>query len=463
MAAIQPPANFAATPASDGQSIELTWSSVPTYTQFEIEKNGEHFGYTGALSFTDFDVVPEEQFQYRIRTFGTGVASTGQVSSVPQVFESDFSQTVIASLQNFATPLAQETDSALGPIVVIKGSTSGIQVPLPTGGSDTSMIQNIIDNAPDGSVINFQPNVTYIVPTTGISVGGAADQSGITLDGHGCTLYNNAAQVFDVNGNGTIKRNVIKVGGAGASPTSAIDCTVKDFTVFNDQGGGSTWGYGLIIRGKSHGILVQNIFAKSGQGDGLYIANTGTDGDDTKVPHDILVQDSVFGDPTSQNWRRHCCSIVAAYDITIERCTFDKTGGGSGGTLVDIEPLGGDTAHHITFNDCDFGWYSPNSARRSVQCNGTGVWNVTLENSRSSGSILGMVINTSSDPTPFHDFLFADNVSDPNFPTSAQTGALVRAEAVTFGVTVVRNRANIGPGAPGFFSQDGNVTQVTVP
>src|SRR5262245_16449422 len=66
---------------------------------------------------------------------------------------------------------------------------------------------------------------------------------------------------------------------------------------------------------------------------------------------------------------RHALSIVGAEHVTIRGCTFDKTGTGAG-TLVDIEPLGGDRVDDVRITRSTFGYYPPSSARRSVQING---------------------------------------------------------------------------------------------
>src|SRR5262245_8007334 len=454
MAAIQPPANFAATPALDGQSIELTWSTVPTYTQFEIQRDGDTIGFTGALSFTDFDVIPEIEYSYKIRTYGVGTGSSAQTASVPQVFESDFSTPVTVIVQHVGVSQVFETDSVIGPITVIKGSVSGIQVPAPTGNSTTNFnnIQNVFNDAPDGSTINFPADAQYDILGS-LRIARDKDQAGFTINGNNAFL--NCVRPITEE-----FRHVLSFGASGTPKFIAHDMQINDlrlqaFTGSQAPAVGSHWGHSINVRNASHHLEFNNLEGLGGQGDAWEL---GEGNDIPQSPHDRTFNDcNAHGD-----YRRHCMCVSNGFNFFFNRCDFDKTGSGAGGTLVDIEPLGAaphDFADNVIFDDCTFRWFSPNINRRSVQANGYNVSNVTIKNCQSIGAPLGFIINVNNKAPAFHDFIFTNNVSDPGSPITSGTGAMVAAFTCSF-VTVTNNRASLGTG--GSFTSFNSVTDTTV-
>lgn len=334
-----------------------------------------------------------------------------------------------------------------------------IDIPPPSGGNDRAMIQAIIDAAPDGSTVRFQSG-TYRVGSGGIGVGANKTQTGITLLAQGAELFNEAPTT-------SAFRHCLKFGGLDTKAFKAINCTADGFRTRSRVGGGTSWGHGILVRNASHDIVIRNHFSRGGNGDGFYAGNPGGAIGERGGPYNITVEDSTFGDKSlAGNHKRHAATVTNAHDVTFTRCYFEKRGSqGTGGTLVDIEPLNdGDVAHHVTFEDCTFGWYSPNTGRRSVQCNGasTGtvgayVHAIAVKNSRSVGNYIGLLINSAGGVHPlFHDFVFANNHSDPAFNVALP---MVKATAPVDVITVTNNTAPISTGS--FVSAPGctNVTQ----
>ena len=344
------------------------------------------------------------------------------------------------------------------PLVV---TASGIVVPAPSGGNDRAMIQAVIDGAPDGSTIRFEPNATYLVGSSGVGPGRNKMQNGITLLGQNAELFNESPTTSDF-------RHMLVFGGIGTTTFKAIGCAADGFRTRALVGGGSNWGHGVIIRNGSHDILLTHHFSRGGNGDGFYVGDPGGATGERGGPYNVTVEDSQFGDPAyAGNHKRHACTVTNAHDVTFTRCYFEKLGSSdTGGTLCDIEPLNsGDVAHHVTFDDCTFGWYSPNTSRRSVQANGSGtapagayVHTVTVKRSRSIGNLIGLLVNSAGGSHPlFHDFAFEDNESDPAF---AVTLPMVKATSPVDVISAKRNRAPISTGS--FVSASG-CTNVVAP
>ena len=143
--------------------------------------------------------------------------------------------------------------------------------------------------------------------------------------------------------------------------------------------------------------------------------------------------------------QRHALSIVAAEGVTISGCLFDKTGTTSG-TLIDIEPMGGDDVNSVLIAGNTFGYYPPSDARRSVQINGAPrsvTSNVTITGNYMR--TLGLVINNNRwSIERASDITFSYNLGDPMVSVK---NAVVRALRVDR-LTVYGNSAHLGAKVP---------------
>ena len=113
------------------------------------------------------------------------------------------------------------------------------------------------------------------------------------------------------------------------------------------------WGYGIAITGGKN-IIVEDVKVKECWGDGVNLQAHRQDEDKTGTaitfPTNVTLRNIISSDNLRQGM-----SIEAGYNVLVDTCVFEKTGGKLPMAGVDIEPWTTEhTADYITFRKCIF-------------------------------------------------------------------------------------------------------------
>jgi hypothetical protein len=313
-------------------------------------------------------------------------------------------------------PLPAGTDfAAPAPLAV-----TYFDAPAPSG--DGAALLTFLKSVPDGaagfpSIVRLVPGASYTT-TRQLTL---IKPKHLWIDGQGATITSTT---------GALNRNVFNFEGGA-------DIRVDHVTLIGRTDGTVQNGHGINLKGVqgfgSSGVVVPLV-----RDDGFRI---GMASDAARTPsRDIVIENC----QTFQT-RRHSLSIVAAEGVTISGCLFDKTGTTSG-TLIDIEPMGGDDVNGVVIAGNAFGSYPPSGARRSVQINGAPgsvTSNVTVIGNFMR--TLGLVINNNRwSVERASNITFSYNLGDPMVIVK---NAVVRALRVD-GLTVIGNSAHLGAKVP---------------
>lgn len=300
--------------------------------------------------------------------------------------------------------------------------------PAPSG--DGTALKAFLDSVPDGTVadpsnICLQPGASYTI-TNQLTL----TKNNWYVDGQGASITST---------NLSLNRNVwnFEVGS---------NIRVDDMTLTADISGSVDNGHGINLKGVqgfgSTGVTVDRV-----RDDGVRVGFFGS----ARTPsRDVVIEGCTILLP-----RRHAISVVGAEHVQIRGCDLNLDNTDAGGTLIDVEPLGGDDVDDVLISGNTFGPYSASSSRRTVQLNsapGSVISNVTV--SDNDMTWLGLLVN-STRYIRFSTVSFTDNRGDS---TQVRNEPIVKAFD-TDGLTVTGNSANLG--ASGSFVLATNCTGVT--
>jgi hypothetical protein len=300
---------------------------------------------------------------------------------------------------------------------------------MPPPSTDGAALRTFLEAVPDGtannpSIVLLQAGAIY---TTSQQLTLTA-RAHLYIDGQGATISST---------NTSANRNVFNLVGGR-------DLRIDNVTLEGVTSGTVENGHAVNIGGVQ-GFGSDNVTVTAVRDDGFRVAMNTSVG--ARPPsRNVEITNCV-----TQQTQRHALSIVGAELVTIRGCTFDKTGT-SAGTLIDIEPLGGDHVDDVLITRNTFGYYPPSSARRSVQINGgpgSFTTNVTVTNNVMR--TLGIVANNNTGSVERSaNVIFANNVGDPAITITDPVALLTRVD----GVEAAGNTAHLGPGTPWIATTD---------
>ena len=319
-----------------------------------------------------------------------------------------------------STTVAAMPAPPAGSDVAAQAPAAGSTFDAPAPSGDGTALRTFLASVPDGvagvpTIVRLSPGASYRI-TQQLTL---TNRNHLWIDGQGATITSTDR---------ALNRNVFSVEGGA-------DIRLDHMTLIGRTDGTVQNGHGINLKGVqgfgSSGVVVPLV-----RDDGFRI---GMASDAARTPSRNVVIENC---QTLQT-RRHSLSIVSAEGVTISGCLFDKTGTTSG-TLIDIEPLGGDDVDGVLIAGNTFGYYPPSDARRSVQINGA-PGSVTSDVTITGNFMrtLGLVINNNRwSVETASDITFSFNLGDPEVTVKQ---AVVRALHVD-GLTVTENSAHLGAG-----------------